>query len=76
MKYMNNLDSELKEMVPVGTRSLLVQPILEARKLSSSQAEKSKGFVVLASSIDYAYTDKDKAWIAAIASKFSGRILP
>ncbi|KAL8552601.1 hypothetical protein ACS0TY_001333 [Phlomoides rotata] len=68
-------DSELNEMVPVGTRSLLVQPILEAPEKSSSQAEKSQGFILLASSIDYAYTDKDKSWIAAIADKFHSRIL-
>lgn len=74
MKCMNNLDSELKEMIPVGTRSLLVQPILGARRLSSSQPEKTKGFVVLASGIDYAYTDKDRAWIAAIANKFGGGV--
>ncbi|KAL0317747.1 UNVERIFIED_CONTAM: protein COFACTOR ASSEMBLY OF COMPLEX C SUBUNIT B CCB2, chloroplastic, partial [Sesamum angustifolium] len=63
--------SELKEMVIEGTRSLLVQPIMRAPSLSSSQTKKSKGFLLLASSIDYAYTDKDKAWIAAIANKFS-----
>ncbi|CAA0809485.1 Protein of unknown function (DUF2930 [Striga hermonthica] len=59
-------DSELKEMVPTGIQSFLVQPILDA----SSQTVNSKGFVLLASSMDYAYTDKDKAWIAAIANKF------
>lgn len=73
MKCMNNLDSELKEMVPEGTRSLLVQPILRAPRLSPNQTEKREGFLLLASSIDYAYTDKDKAWIAAIANKFGGR---
>lgn len=66
-------DSELNEMVPVGTRSLLVQPILEAPRKSSSQAEKSQGFILLASSIDYAYTNKDKSWIAAVADKFRSR---
>lgn len=70
-----NPDSELKEMVPVGTRSLLVQPIREARQLSSSQTEARKGFVLLASGIDYAFTEKDRAWIASIASKFSGIVL-
>ncbi|KAG8381370.1 hypothetical protein BUALT_Bualt06G0115200 [Buddleja alternifolia] len=72
MYFQQAADSELKEMVPTGTGSFLVQPILGATKLSSSQTGKSKGFVLLASSIDYAYTDKDKAWIAAIANKFRG----
>lgn len=76
MKCMNNPDSELKEMVPVGTKSLLVQPILGARRLISSQPEKTKGFVLLASGIDYAYTDKDRAWIAAMANKFGVGVLP
>lgn len=74
--YTNSLDSELKEMFPEGIRSLLVQPIPEGPRLSSSQTEKNKGFVLLASSIDYAYTNKDKAWIAAIANKFRGRSEP
>lgn len=75
VKCMNNPDSELKEMVPEGTRSILVQPILGAHKLSTGETEKTKGFVLLASGIDYAFTDKDKAWIAAIANKFSGSVL-
>ncbi|KAH6769325.1 chaperone [Perilla frutescens var. frutescens] len=75
MYLQQSADSELKEMVPVGTRSLLVQPILEAHQLRSGQIEKRKGFILLASRVDYAYTDKDKAWIAAIANKFGGRVL-
>lgn len=75
LKCMNNPDSKLKEMVPEGTRSLLVLPILKARKPSTGETESTKGFVLLASGIDYAFTDKDKAWIAAIASKFSGSVL-
>ncbi|XP_073159428.1 protein COFACTOR ASSEMBLY OF COMPLEX C SUBUNIT B CCB2, chloroplastic [Henckelia pumila] len=65
-------DSALMGMVPEGVRSLLVQPILQNPNSSSEDAEKSSGFVLLASSIDYAYGDKDKAWIAAIANKFRG----
>ncbi|KAG6411327.1 hypothetical protein SASPL_129407 [Salvia splendens] len=42
MYLQQSADSELKEMVPVGTRSLLVQPIREARQLSSSQTEVRK----------------------------------
>ncbi|KAL0304223.1 UNVERIFIED_CONTAM: protein COFACTOR ASSEMBLY OF COMPLEX C SUBUNIT B CCB2, chloroplastic [Sesamum radiatum] len=73
MYFQQAADSELKEMVPEGTRSLLVQPIMRAPSLSPSQTQKSEGFLLLASSIDYAYTDKGKAWIAAIANKFCGR---
>ncbi|XP_047940808.1 protein COFACTOR ASSEMBLY OF COMPLEX C SUBUNIT B CCB2, chloroplastic isoform X2 [Salvia hispanica] len=75
MYLQQSADSELKEMVPVGTRSLLVQPIREARQLSSSQTEARMGFVLLASGVDYAFTEKDIAWIASIASKFSGIVL-
>ncbi|XP_057769308.1 protein COFACTOR ASSEMBLY OF COMPLEX C SUBUNIT B CCB2, chloroplastic isoform X2 [Salvia miltiorrhiza] len=74
MYLQQSADSELKEMVPVGTRSLLVQPIREACELSSSQTGTRKGFILLASGIDYAFTDKDKAWIASIANKFSENV--
>ncbi|XP_075494223.1 protein COFACTOR ASSEMBLY OF COMPLEX C SUBUNIT B CCB2, chloroplastic [Primulina tabacum] len=65
-------NSELMGMVPEGVRSLVVQPILQKSNLSSEEGEKNSGFVLLASSIDYGYSDKDKAWIAAIANKFRG----
>ncbi|KAL0371660.1 UNVERIFIED_CONTAM: protein COFACTOR ASSEMBLY OF COMPLEX C SUBUNIT B CCB2, chloroplastic [Sesamum calycinum] len=45
MYFQQAADSELKEMVIEGTRSLLVQPIMRAPSLSSSQTKKSKGFV-------------------------------
>ncbi|KAL1555079.1 protein COFACTOR ASSEMBLY OF COMPLEX C SUBUNIT B CCB2, chloroplastic-like [Salvia divinorum] len=75
MYLQQSADSELKEMVPAGTRSLLVQPIREARQFSSSHTETRKGFILLASGIDYAFTEKDRAWIASIANKFSGIVL-
>ncbi|CAI9762395.1 unnamed protein product [Fraxinus pennsylvanica] len=65
-------DSELLGMLPEGTRTLLVQPIFHTPKLSSNQPEKGEGFVLLASTVDYAYSDKDKAWIVAISNKFRG----
>lgn len=68
--FQQSTDSELMGMVPEGVRSLLVQPISQNPNLSSEEAGKSSGFVLLASSIDYAYSDKDKAWIAAIANKY------
>ncbi|XP_051137897.1 protein COFACTOR ASSEMBLY OF COMPLEX C SUBUNIT B CCB2, chloroplastic [Andrographis paniculata] len=72
MYFQQAAESELKEIFPRGTRSVLVQPILEASKPGSGETEKSNGFVLLASNIDYAYTDKDRSWIAAIANKFKG----
>lgn len=54
-------------MLPEGTRSLLFLPLLKSRDESK---EKIPGFVLLASSIGYAYSNKDRAWIAAIAKKF------
>lgn len=62
-------DFGFREMLPKGTCSLLIQPVLRAPKLSSSQMEKTEGFVMLASSISYAYSDKDRAWIRAVANK-------
>ncbi|XP_062153578.1 protein COFACTOR ASSEMBLY OF COMPLEX C SUBUNIT B CCB2, chloroplastic isoform X2 [Alnus glutinosa] len=63
-------DSVLWEMLPKGTRSLLVQPVLQVPKPGAIQMEKIEGFVLLASSMSYAYSDKDKAWIGALANKF------
>ncbi|KAJ4706088.1 Protein COFACTOR ASSEMBLY OF COMPLEX C SUBUNIT B CCB2 chloroplastic [Melia azedarach] len=58
------------EMLPEGTFSLFVQPVIQAPNSSSNEMEKVEGFVLLASSIRYAYSDKDRAWIRAIANKF------
>ena len=66
-------DSELWDILPEGTRSLLSQPVQQAPKGSANQVEKTEGFVILASSIDYAFSDKDRAWIAAVANKFRGK---
>ncbi|KAL3839512.1 hypothetical protein ACJIZ3_024103 [Penstemon smallii] len=66
--FQQTAELEALEMVPEGTRSFLVQPIME------DEEERNKGFVLLVSSIEYAYNDKDKAWIAAIANKFKDTI--
>ncbi|XP_065870284.1 protein COFACTOR ASSEMBLY OF COMPLEX C SUBUNIT B CCB2, chloroplastic isoform X2 [Euphorbia lathyris] len=58
-------------MLPRGTRSLMVEPVLQAREQSANEME-TEGFVLLASSSGYAYSDKDRAWIRAIANKFGG----
>ncbi|GFZ15300.1 chaperone [Actinidia rufa] len=71
--FPQSADSELWEILPEGTRSLLVQPVQQTPKGSANQEEKTEGFVILASSIDYAYSDKDRAWIGAVANKFRGK---
>lgn len=63
-------DSVLWEMFPKGTCSLLVQPVLQIADPNVKEKEKTEGFVLLASSRSYAYSDKDRAWIRAIANKF------
>lgn len=61
-------DTELWEILPRGTRSLLVQPVLHS---NSDKTEMSCGFVLLASNSTYAYSSKDTAWSRAVANKFS-----
>ncbi|PSS33110.1 Protein COFACTOR ASSEMBLY OF COMPLEX C SUBUNIT B like [Actinidia chinensis var. chinensis] len=70
--FPQSADSELWEILPEGTRSQLVQPVQQAPAGSANQLEKTEGFVILASSIDCAYSDKDRAWIGAVANKFRG----
>ncbi|XP_073101840.1 protein COFACTOR ASSEMBLY OF COMPLEX C SUBUNIT B CCB2, chloroplastic isoform X1 [Elaeis guineensis] len=65
-------DSQLGRILPKGTLSLLVQPVLSTSTPTINDTKKSEGFVLLASSADYAYGDKDRAWIRAIANKFQG----
>lgn len=75
-------DSELLEMLPRGTRSLLVQPVIQAEISDSSQKWKSDGFVLVASSNSYAYNNKDRAWVGVVAKKFEakhfeeGKVIP
>jgi len=54
----------LEEAIPDGTGSILIQPVEGKGK------ENIAGFVLLASSISYAYGDRDRLWIQAIANKF------
>ncbi|KAI3808834.1 hypothetical protein L1987_24796 [Smallanthus sonchifolius] len=63
-------DSELWEMLPEGTRSLLVLPVIKSSDEDGKSKDQSVGFVLLASTVNYAYSNKDRAWIAAIAKKF------
>ncbi|KAF8008596.1 hypothetical protein BT93_K2306 [Corymbia citriodora subsp. variegata] len=61
------------ELLPNGTRSLLVQPLLPVSDQEIYEMGKNEGFVVLVSSMSYAYSDKDRAWIKAVANKFTGK---
>ncbi|XP_043714579.1 protein COFACTOR ASSEMBLY OF COMPLEX C SUBUNIT B CCB2, chloroplastic isoform X2 [Telopea speciosissima] len=64
-------DSAFSEMLPRGTQSLLVQPVLGAPKLGIDERQEIiGGFILLASSMSYAYSDRDRAWIGAISNKF------
>lgn len=73
--FRDGLDSELLEMLPKGTRSLLVQPVLQAETSDSGQKWKKDGFVLVASSNSYAYNNKDRAWVEAVAKKFEGKCI-
>ncbi|KAK2653774.1 hypothetical protein Ddye_013630 [Dipteronia dyeriana] len=66
-------DDEVWEMLPKGTSSLFVQPLIRASDPNAKEMEKIEGFVLLASSARYAYSDKDRAWIKAVAKKFIGK---
>nr|DAD48013.1 TPA_asm: hypothetical protein HUJ06_017950 [Nelumbo nucifera] len=66
-------DSGVWEMLPKGIRSFLVQPVLRACKLGGNGTEKTiQGFILLASSMSYAYNNRDRDWIGAVANKFRG----
>ena len=58
-------------MLPNGTRSLLVQPLPQG----DGTLETNEGFILLASTISYAFSEKDRAWIGALAKKFGGTSL-
>ncbi|XP_056160276.1 protein COFACTOR ASSEMBLY OF COMPLEX C SUBUNIT B CCB2, chloroplastic isoform X1 [Syzygium oleosum] len=65
-------DFGFRELLPNGTRSLLVQPLLQASDQEVYEMGRNEGFIVLVSSMSYAYSDKDRAWIKAVANKFMG----
>lgn len=60
-------------MLPKGSSSLLVQPVLQVPTSNDNAREKVEGFVLLSSSMRYAYSEKDRAWIGALARKFRGK---
>ncbi|XP_062120513.1 protein COFACTOR ASSEMBLY OF COMPLEX C SUBUNIT B CCB2, chloroplastic isoform X2 [Humulus lupulus] len=65
-------ESGLWEMLPKGTRSLLVQPVTQVPDQSNEMMQTNEGFILLASTISYAYSEKDRAWIGVIAKKIGG----
>lgn len=56
------------DILPDGTRSVFVQPLVH----NIDESEKMDGFLLVASTAGYAYSDKDRAWIGAMADKFRG----
>ncbi|XP_077248583.1 chaperone (DUF2930) isoform X2 [Tasmannia lanceolata] len=70
--FPQSTDSLVLKILPMGTLSLLVQPVLGAPNLNAGEAKRSGGFILLVSSVTYAYSERDMAWIRAIANKFTG----
>lgn len=62
------LGSAQWDILPEGTRSLFVQPLVQ----NINESQRMDGFLLVASTAGYAYSDKDRAWIGAIAEKFRG----
>lgn len=74
-KVIKLADSAVWAMLPEGTRSLLVQPMLvDPNSKASEMTNKTVGFILLASSMSYAYNERDRAWIGAVANKFRGKL--
>lgn len=66
-------DSDFQDLVPKGTSSLLVQPVLQASIDNATGLQKPVGFILLSSTLRYAFSIKDRAWIAAVANKLRGK---
>ncbi|TYI63898.1 hypothetical protein E1A91_D09G048300v1 [Gossypium mustelinum] len=62
-------DAEFWNILPQGTRSVLVQPVLLSPNPSMNYMGNIEGFFLLASSMRYAYNEKDRAWIRAVSNK-------
>lgn len=67
-------DSEFQGLLPKGARSLLVQPILQVSMESATDSQSPAGFILLVSTTRYAFSIKDRAWIAAVANKLRGNL--
>uniref|UniRef100_A0A7N0RCV8 Protein COFACTOR ASSEMBLY OF COMPLEX C SUBUNIT B CCB2, chloroplastic n=1 Tax=Kalanchoe fedtschenkoi TaxID=63787 RepID=A0A7N0RCV8_KALFE len=64
--------SEQWKMLPKGIQSLIVQPITCASSKLGEGTVRHEGFILLASNLSYAFSEKDRAWIRAIGNKFKG----
>ncbi|XVF09804.1 hypothetical protein REPUB_Repub07fG0128200 [Reevesia pubescens] len=69
------LDAEFWKMLPQGPRSVLVQPVLLDPNPSANEMGNIEGFVQLTSSMRYAYSEKDSAWIRAVSNKLISKNL-
>ncbi|CAJ2666958.1 unnamed protein product [Trifolium pratense] len=69
---LNDLKDTLYFPQDAGTRSLLVQPILQVSIETATDSQKPVGFILLVSTVRYAFSIKDRAWIAAVANKLRG----
>ncbi|KAL9670971.1 hypothetical protein QQ045_008534 [Rhodiola kirilowii] len=67
-------DSERWKILPSGIQSLIVQPIVCASCTPDKETVEVEGFIMLASNLSYAYSEKDKAWIRAIGNKFKDHV--
>ncbi|KAI5444859.1 variant 4 [Lathyrus oleraceus] len=72
--FPQDADSEFQDLLPKGARSLLVQPILQVSMESATDSQKPAGFILLVSTTRYAFSIKDRAWIAAVANKLRGNL--
>ncbi|KAK4280394.1 hypothetical protein QN277_012023 [Acacia crassicarpa] len=68
--FSQEADSEFQELLPKGACSLLVQPLLQVPSQTANGPQNPEGFILLASTMTYAFSMKDRAWVAAVANKF------
>ncbi|EER94628.1 hypothetical protein BDA96_01G344900 [Sorghum bicolor] len=66
--FPNSSDSQLVKILPDGILSVLAQPILSLDPANNET--KTEGVILLASNANYAYSEKDRAWIRTVANKF------
>jgi putative methionine-R-sulfoxide reductase with GAF domain len=58
-------ETQFEKILPKGVLSVIVQPISS----TSNSTGNIVGVVLLASNSNYAYSDKDIAWIKSVANK-------
>ncbi|GMI75509.1 COFACTOR ASSEMBLY OF COMPLEX C, HIGH CHLOROPHYLL FLUORESCENCE 208 [Hibiscus trionum] len=71
--FSQGADAEFRNILPQGTCSVLVQPMLLDPNPSTNGTGNIEGFVLLASSMRYAYSEKDRAWIRAVSNKLRSK---